>query len=525
MPRVVSLFLPTFPTDRIRRISGQSPSRARSGPSRSGREGGDAPPPEAPTVTAVRDGSRRLIACVDDRAREIGLRPGLTVAHAQASVPGLTVIEADPEADRAALDGLARWCLRYAPVVQADPPDGVLIETEGAAHLLGGEAALLRDLLRRVRGAGFSAHAALADTPGAAWAMARHGGGGIVPPGGTARALDSLPVAALRLPDGTASALHLLGIERIGQLAALSSAHVLRRFGTAPGARLARAFGREPDPLVPLVHKEAARVRVAFAEPLVHPETLAAALADLAAELCRTLEQRGEGLRLLDAVFRRVDGCPLGLRAGTALPTRDPGHCLRLLGERLAEIDPGFGIDEMALVAGRVEPLHERQAETGAMTGAGPEGALCDARALAPLVDRLGIRLGPERVFRAAPVESRVPERSVRRVPALAPATGGSWPAALPRPSRIIDPPEEVRATALLPDYPPVAFVWRRVRHVVRAADGPERVHGEWWRSDREAGEVRDYYRVEDERGRRFWLFRNAPSPDGTRWWLHGRFG
>lgn len=430
------------------------------------------------------------------------------------------MIEADPDADRAALGELAGWCGRFAPVVQADPPDGVLIDTEGAAHLFGGEVGLVRDLLRRVRRAGFSAHAALADTPGAAWAVARHGGGGIVPVGGSVEVLADLPLPALRLDDGTVRALGLLGIERVGQLAAMPSAAIMRRFGRAPGDRMARAFGREPDPLTPLLPHDVPRVRLAFPEPIAHADGLAAAFAELAADLCRELERRGEGLRLLDALLRRVDGRPLGIRIGTAVPTRDPDHCTRLLGEKLDGIDPGFGIDEVALVASRAEPLRERQAEAGAAT----EDALCDARALAPLVDRLGVRLGPEHVFRLAPVESRVPERSVRRVHALAPATGGSWPPAFPRPSRIIDPPEEVRATALLPDYPPSAFVWRRVRHLVRAADGPERVHGEWWRSDGEAGELRDYYRVEDDKGRRFWLFRNAVSAEGTRWWLHGRF-
>jgi protein ImuB len=470
-------------------------------------------------VTAAREGSRRLVAAADEAALAFGLRPGQTIAHAQASVPDLAVVEAEPDADLAALGELARWCGRYSPIIQADPPDGAAIDIAGSAHLFGGETGLLRDLLRRVRRSGFSAHAGLADTPGAAWAMARFAGGGIVPAGAAAQSVAPLPVAALRLDAETCRALALLGVERVGQLAALPRAQLTRRFGRALFERYERVVGLAPDPLTPIVPREVPRVRLAFPEPLAHLDGLAAALEDLAGELCRELERRGEGLRLLDTVLRRVDGQPIALRVGASLPTRDPAHCVRLVGERLATIDPGFGIDEMALVAARVEPLRERQAEAVA-----PLDAECrDQAALAPLVDRLGVRLGQERVFRAAPVESRVPERSVKRIPALAPATG-SWPEALPRPSRIIDPPEEVQAMALLPDYPPTLFVWRRVRYRVRSADGPERVHGEWWRSDAETGEMRDYYRVEDEAGRRFWLFRNAPAPEGTRWWLHGRF-
>jgi protein ImuB len=509
MPRVVSLFLPTFPTDRIARRS-----RPRRG------ETADAPSPSQPTVTAARDGSRRLVAAADEAALAVGLRPGQTIAHAQASVPGLAVIEADPEADLAALGELARWSLRYSPIVQADPPDGVLIDIEGSSHLFGGERGLLRDLLRRVRRAGLSAHAALADTPGAAWALARFGGGGIIPTGEAATAVAALPVAALRLEAETCRALALLGVEQVGQLSALPRAQLTRRFGRALLARYERVAGLAPDPLTPIVPRELPRIAQAFPEPLGHLDGLTAALGELAARLCRELERRGEGLRLLDTILRRVDGQPIALRVGASLPTRDPAHCVRLVGERLATIDPGFGIDEMALVAARVEPLRERQAEAIAIRDAEPR----DAATLATLVDRLGVRLGQERVFRAAPVESRVPERSVKRIPALAPATGGSWPEALPRPSRIIDPPEEVQAMALLPDYPPRSFVWRRVHYRVASADGPERVHGEWWVSDAETAELRDYYRVEDEKGRRFWLFRNAPMPEGTRWWLHGRF-
>jgi protein ImuB len=472
-------------------------------------------------VTAAREGSRRLVAAADEVALGIGIRPGQTIAHAQAAVPGLLVIEADPESDLQALGEIARWCLRYSPVVQADPPDGVLIDTEGSAHLFGGETMLLRDLLRRVRRSGFAAHAALADTPGAAWAVTRFGGGGVVPAGAAAKTVVPLPVPSLRLTPETCRALALLGVERVGQLAALPRAQLTRRFGRALFERYERVVGLAPDPLTPIVPRAVPCVRRAFPEPLGHLDGLAAALEGLAAELCRELERRGDGLRLLDTILRRVDGQPVALRVGASLPTRDPAHCVRLVGERLETVDPGFGIDEMMLIAARVEPLRERQAEAVASLEAAETR---DASALAPLVDRLGVRLGAGRVFRVAPVESRVPERSVKRVPALAPLTGSSWPDTLPRPSRIIEPPEEVQAMALLPDYPPRSFVWRRVHYRVASADGPERVHGEWWVSDAEIAELRDYYRVEDEKGRRFWLFRNAPAPEGTRWWLHGRF-
>lgn len=469
----------------------------------------------------ARDGARRVLAAVCPAALALGLRPGQTAAQAQAGVPGLAVVEADPEGDRAALDRLAAWCLRYAPIVQADPPDGILIDVAGAAGLLGGEEALIADLLGRLARAGLAGAAALADTAGAAWALARRRPGAIVPPGGQEAALAPLPVSGLRLDPDLCRALVLLGIERIGDLARFPRAALALRFGPGLMDRRDRVFGEASDPLVPLVPATVPRARLAFAEPLTHLEGLAAALARLVPDLCGRLSLRRAGARRLDALFRRVDGRPVAIRIGTAMPSRDPAHLLRLLGLRLPEVDPGFGIDEILLAASRTEPLPERQTEAAATQDPGRGD---DRAALGPLVDRLAVRLGPERVFRIEPVESRVPERSVRRVPALAPRAGSSWPLGLPRPSRLIDPPEPVTAFAIVPDDPPASFVWRKVRYVVKAADGPERVRGEWWREDREVASLRDYYRVEDPQGRRFWLFRDAPMAESGRWWLHGRF-
>ncbi len=467
----------------------------------------------------AREGSRRIVAAVDEAAAAIGLRPGQAVAQAQASVPGLSIAEAAPEADEAALAELAAWCRRYGPVVQSDGPDGILIEVEGSSYLFEGESALMADAVRRLAWAGITARAALAETPGAAWALARHRPGTIVPPGGLEGALAALPVAGLRLDRETVRGLHLLGIERIGDLARFPRAQLALRFGRTLLVHLDRAQGRMPDPLTPLVPAGIPTARLAFTEPLGHLDGLAAALAELATVLCRELDRRGAGLRRLDAILRRVDGQPLGLRVGTAAPTRDPVHLTRLLAERLPGIDPGFGIDEIVLAATRVEPLRARQ--LGALLLSDGEEPTA---VLAPLIDRLGMRLGPSRVFRVAPVESRYPERSVRRVPPLSPSTRASWPTTLPRPSRIIDPPEPVTAIAIVPDDPPGFFLWRRVRYVVQGADGPERVRGEWWRADEEVAFLRDYYRVEDAQGRRFWLFRDAPMSEGGRWWLHGRF-
>lgn len=484
-----------------------------------------------PLVTSAHDGRRLVVAATDAAAARAGLYASMTLAQAQAMVPGLAICPATPTEDAAALRRLAGWCLRYAPVVATDAPADVWIDVAGAAHLLGGERRLLRDLLDRLAGQGVAGRAAIADTPGAAWAAARFDaqgqtapgdGGVIIPPGGIAAALAPLPVEALRLPDSAAEGLRLLGFERIGQLATTPRAPLVRRFGTEPIQRLDQALGTVFEPITPFIPPDLPQARLAFPEPLLTAEALSGVIARLTQRVCAALEKAGLGARRLDLLFERVDGVVPVIRIGTARPSRDPRHLARMLDERLERIDPGLGIEAMQLIVPRTDAVIPVQV-TAPLTEADDHG-----KDIAPLVDRLMNRLGSDRVYRAAAVESDVPERAVRRQPALAPRTRAAWPPDWPRPVRLLDPPQPVEAMALLPDHPPVAFTWRRIRHRVRHADGPERIAGEWWKRDGEMRSVRDYFRVEDDEGRRFWLFRRGDGADTVtgdmRWFLHGFF-
>jgi protein ImuB len=459
-----------------------------------------------------------VIGAADPAARALGLRPGQAIAHAQALVPDLILTDATPDQDAAGLTRLAAWCLRYSPLVAPDPPDGIWIDIAGSAHLFGGEAKFLDELLAQLRDSGFRGRAAIADTPGAAWAVARYGAEPIVAPGGILEALRDLPVAALRLAPGLAEALARLGIERIGQVAAMPGAPLTRRFGADLRRRLDQALGHAAEPIQALVPAETIHRRLAFAEPIGARDTIAGVAAQLCAGLCEDLARAGLGARRLDLVCHRVDKAAQAVRIGTARPTRDPAHLARLLGDRLDGIDPGFGIEEVRLSAVRVEPLGAEQMGAHELHGDEPD------MDLGPLVDRLLGQLGAGRVFRQAPVESDMPERSVARLHPLAPPIGVTWPASIARPLRLLDPPEPVDVLALLPDYPPALFVWRRVRRRVVRSDGPERMGGEWWRSAAEIGTVRDYYRVEDDKGARYWLFRGGPADEGGRWFMHGLF-
>ncbi|MBD2749409.1 DNA polymerase Y family protein [Microvirga sp. BT688] len=499
MRRVVSLYLPTWPTDRIRRRT-------------------SGPPRHEPLVTVHTVGSRRVVRAACAAAQETGLHVGMALAQAQALVPNLHVVEAAPDEDEASLRELTRWAIGYSPVVAADPPDGLWIDIAGVAHLFGSEEELLADLTSRLTRQGIVARAAVADAPGAAWAVARYGAAGVVPTGRTVDAVATLSIRGLRIAADKLTALHKLGIERVGQLAAMPRAPLVRRFGRDVALRLDQALGHAFEPITPLIPKETPTASRAFAEPIGRLEDLKSVLLRLAKDLCRQLERRGEGVRRLDLLFQRVDQKSVCLRVGTAKANRDAAHLAKLFDERLQSIDPGFGIEEIVLIASKVEPLAETQTQVRDL---GEEGA--SEADMGQLVDRLGARIGMRKVYRLAPVQSLVPERMARRIPALAPPTGSVWPENLPRPTRLLDPPEPVVATALLPDHPPRFFVWRKVRHNVAKADGPERITSEWWNGDKGLA-ARDYYRVETEQGGRFWIFRDAPTAEGGRWWMHGFF-
>ena len=505
MARVVSLYLPRWPTDRLRRQAGSS-----------------APPADGPLVLAGHDGRRRVVTALDAAAAKRGLFAGMALARAQAMVPGLIVLEADARGDAEALQRLALWALRFSPVVMADPPDGLVIDTTGADHLHGGEAAMLKTLVERMAEAGIEARAALADTWGAAHAFARFSAGPVtlIPAGAGEAPLRALPIRALRLAPHLAADLRALGLERIGDLIDQPRAPLALRFGPEIGRRIDTALGRMAEPVEPVRPPDMPEVRRVFGEPIGAAQTIERYIGQLVTALCADLERRGAGACRLDLIFARVDGGMQAVRVGLARPVRDVKRLTRLLCDRIEMVDPGFGIEAMRLAASASEPLAPRQ--TVSSLAGEPEPDVSD------LIDVLANRIGERRIYRYAPVESDVPERSVQRVAPLSPVPVASRSNAWPRPSRLLPRPEPIETMALLPDQPPVFFIWRGVRRRVSRADGPERIFGEWWKRDAEMAAVRDYFRVEDETGGRFWIFRAGDGEDaGTGshdWFLHGIF-
>lgn len=505
MPRVVSLYLPTWPTDRLRRKLGAS-----------------APSADTPLVLFGRQGRRREVLALDAAARNAGLRIGMPASKAQVLVPGLVNLELEPADDAAALDRLALWALRYAPIVAPDPPDGLIIDTSGTDHLHGGEAAMLTSLVSRMESSGLTAHAAVADAWGTAHAAARFLARPItiIPARQAVRAMRDLPIHALRLSGAIVEGLYVLGFERIGDIEDTPKAPLTHRFGPELMRRLDQAMGRAAEPFEPVRSPELIEVRRAFGEPIGAAETIARYTGKLVDQLCTALEKQGLGARRLDLLFHRVDNRIEAIRVGTAAPVRDARRLTRLLTDRIETVDPGFGIELMTLTATLAEPLRDRQTISSLIEPEEPD--------ISDLIDVISNRLGPSRLYRFAPFESDMPERSVRRVAATAPDDGASWSGDWPRPSRLLSPPEPIDTMALLPDNPPVWFTWRGVRRRVARADGPERIFGEWWLREAETTSVRDYFRVEDAGGERFWLFRAGdgedPATGSHRWFLHGIF-
>lgn len=456
-------------------------------------------------------GGIRLTA-VDAAATALGLAAGMTLADAKALVPGLVAVDADPAADLAALEELADWCGRYAPWAATDGEDGIRLDITGVAHLFGGEAGLLADLARRFTAAGLTLRTAIADTPGAAWAVARFGAGGSVPEGGVAAALAPLSLAALRLTPETVQALSRVGVRAVGELAALPRAPLALRFGAAVVERLDQAFGRVKEPISPRRPPAAFRVRLAFAEAIGRREDIEEAVRRLLRLLAAELEDAGRGVRRLDLVVYGVDSSCQRIGIGTAAPSRSVPHLFRLLAEHFERIDPGFGIEVLALEAAVVDPLVPQQ--LGQQLGMGSASI-----SLVDLIDRLQNRLGPDRVVSLLSADSHVPERAVVVSPAAATGGGRDWPERGERPIALLAAPERIETEpAEAMAEPPQRFTWRRGWRDVVRAEGPERIAPEWWRTTG-TQRTRDYWRLEDATGRRYWVYRDAAG-----WYLQGLF-
>jgi protein ImuB len=466
--------------------------------------------PDAPFALVAKVRSAMRIMAVDAAARALGLTPGLTLADARARVPELLVFDDDPAADAALLGWLADACDRYTPMVAVDVPQGLVLDMTGCRGPALGEAQFTR--------LGLTAHLARATTPDAALALARFGGEDV----------RALPVAALRVDAEVHLALRRAGLRRIGDVAALPPAPLAARFGADLPVLLDRLLEREDVRITPRRAPPEIETEARFAEPVARTADVLATISQLVGEAAEVLSGRGVGGRAFAVALFRSDGHVARLGIETGQPTRDAKLLDRLFRERIDALadplDPGFGYDLIRLAVMVVEPLAPEQLRL--------DGGKVAATEMAALIDRLGVRLGRGRVRRFVPVDTHIPEQGALALPVADGPRGGMWPVPEPgepplRPIHLFDPPHRIEVMAEVPDGPPRRFKWRRTMHEVARHEGPERIAAEWWRRADGAGLTRDYYRVEDVRGRRFWLFRHGmygaekAHPD---WYLHGLF-
>jgi protein ImuB len=508
----MAIWLPRLSTDRLIRaakLKSDRPARA-----------------EAALTVYAKQAHAFVLTAVNACAARAGLAPGQSLADARAIAPDLLAIEADAAADARALDSIAAWCGRYTPIIAPDAPDGLTLDITGAAHLFGGDAAVLEDAEARLKAQGFSARAAIAPNPAAAWACARYGQTRIVDE--LEQALAPLPVAALRLEPAAAALLKRLGLKSIGQLIAAPRQPFTARAGARAMNRLDQALGRAREALTPRRPAPPLYVLHRFAEPLVHLDALLIAVETACASLCAQLDARGHGLRRAQLYLFALDGKTRAFEIGLSRPERDARVLLRLLRERLGQnpetIDAEFGIEALRLDACDIAPIVLHATD---LAPASRRDTDSEARCL----DALRVRLGDARVGRLSIRNAHAPERangwahaSLRQAQGIAclslSKTGDN---VMRRPLRLFAPAQPIEAMAAVPDGPPLRFRWRRVLREVARAEGPERIAPDWLRAPDTS--TRDYYRVEDNEGRRYWLYRQGfYGAEAPRWFLHGLF-
>ena len=489
-------------------------------------EGADA----APTVLISETAHGPRITAVNEAGRLAGARVGTALADARTLGPEIQTAPADPAGDLAFLEKLALWARRWGPWSALDPPDGLIVDVTSVAHLFGGEKRLIADAQTAFAARDLSVRLAIAPTAGAAWALARYGPENSIAglQDDVVMRLAQLPVASLRLDPDVLTVLRRLGLKRLEDLGGIERDALQRRFrnrkspASNPLVRMDQLLGRIPEPLLPVIPQQIPLVERRLMEPIRHRDLLDQVMRDLAADMARELGGKVEGARRLELSLWRVDGEVVIRTLELSACTRDPAHICRLFAAKLDGVDAGFGIELLRLCASWVEPLaiDQRDIESAAEE---------HGTSLNACIDRLIVRLGTNAVQRPVPHASHMPERAQIWQPPLesVPASQGEL-AFHHRPLKLLDRPEAITVLYATPDGHPRSFRWRgNVREVARV-EGPERIAPEWWR-ERSTARLRDYYRIEDKEGRRYWIYRHGISGDGRGglplWYLHGLYG
>jgi protein ImuB len=458
------------------------------------------------------DHGRLLICALNTQSEKWGLLHDMTAADAKVLAPGLQLFDDKPGHNIKLLTHLAEWFLRYTPSVMLDPPDGLLLDVTGCTHLKGSEAEYLKDIVGRLKTLGYMVRPGMADTIGCAWAVAHCADSGlIVPPGAQRNALVLLPPVSLRISTEILMKLNKLGFYQIGSFIHMPRSVLRRRFDNSLVLRLYQALGQEPEFLIPLKEPVPYTERYPILEPIRTREAIEYAVHALIDQLCKRLYGEGLGLRNATLTYLRVDGKSGQLVIGTNHPSQRTDHIFKLFRQKFEDIAPALGIELFILDATKIEPAIDKQN----LLWQGKPAA--ESELVAELLDNIAARIGGKNIHRYLPGEHYLPEKLIKNTSNLAEMPANDWRDDKPRPVQLLEPPESIEAMALTPDYPPKQFIYRKERHIIINADGPERIECEWW--EQPEG-YRDYFIVEDEEGRRYWIFSTAYKY----WFLHGYF-
>ena len=523
---------------------------------------------DRPLAVVEELGNARVLSSLSREASGAGLTLGLPLAEARALCPDLQTRPADRLREAGFLALLRRWAGKFSPWVAEEGREGLMVDLTGCAHLFGGEVALIAQIEADCAGLRLTVRAGLADTGGAAWALARYAGQGatsarncdaidqearatrsragkrrhwtrggaaplravtgsappIAPPGQTRAAIGDLPIAALRLDQATVAGLNRLGLHKIRDLLGPPRATLARRFGQGVVRRLDQALGLEPEPIAPARPETHFALRLSLPEPIGLEEDILAGIDRLLPPLCDKLRAKGRGVRRVRLELSLAEGRTEAIEVGLARPGAEPDRIRPLLAMKLGDIDPGFGIDMLRLVAAVTEPVHARQIKGGmAATEEAAARQGCDT-GLEDLMARIGARVGLEAITRQHPAESHIPEKTSHTLAAAWSEPATDWPrCARPRPLTLFRP-EPVQAEDR-PDLPG-QFRWRGRNFATLGGMGPERIAPEWWLDDPNwRSGVRDYWRVETETGERLWLFYAHGGAVSGGWFCQGDFG
>ena len=471
-----------------------------------------------PFILSSPDHGRMVITATNYLAQTQGVVIGMTVADARAIIPSLQVLSDDAELTGKALKGLAEWFIRYTPAVSADMPAGLLLDITGCAHLWGGEEKYLADIQKRLKDFGYDIKVAIADTIGCAWAIARFGKDVyIIESGAQTTALLSLPPAALRLEAEIIERLEKLGLRQVKNFINIPRPSLRRRFGIQILQRLDQALGYAEEWIEPVLPIEPYQERLPCLEPIVTATGIEIALERLLNTLCKRLQQEEKGLRIASFTCYRVDGKIEKIDIGTNRPSCNTKHLFKLFEIKIDSIEPALGIELFILEASQVEDLSAFQEKFW------KDNNGLDNIELSELLDRIGGKIGADKIHRYLPAEHYWPERSFKLASSVHEALHTTWKLDRPRPLQILFKPELIDVTAPIPDYPPMNFRYKGKLHKIIKADGPERIEQEWWLQQ---GQHRDYYAVEDEEGHRYWLFRSGhyDMAKSYQWFIHGFF-